>query len=217
MLSIRFLFIGEGSSDSELAGHLERCCVLAGADEASGVAPELSRLPEQVGHTVAAKLEAALRLEPDVDFAFLHRDADSRDPQPRHDEIYQAIQEVSTNLRYVAVVPVQETEAWLLLDEPEIRMVAENPNGRTCLSIPAPNTVENIADPKTRLTETILDASEQRGRRRDRIRKKLPQKRTLLIRRLNAEGLVQEVPAWSRMFFDLKSLIHELKGGAPFP
>ncbi len=211
MLSVRFLFIGEGPSDNELAAHLERCCILAGADEASGVAPDLSRLPEQVGHTVAAKLKAALQLEPEVDFAFLHRDADSRNPEPRYEEIHQAVQEVSTSLRYVAVVPVQETEAWLLLDEPEIRRVAENPAGQSALSIPDPVSVETITDPKAQLAESILNASERTGRRRDRIRKKFPQNRKLLIRRLDPDGLVCEVPSWAKMFSDLKSLVSDLE------
>lgn len=217
MLSVRFLFIGEGSSDNELVGHLERCCILAGADEASGVAPDLSRLPEPVGHTVAAKLKAALQLEPEVDFAFLHRDADSRNHKPRYEEIHRAVQEVSTALRYVAVVPVQETEAWLLLDESEIRRVAENPRGRSALSIPDPVAVENITDPKAQLAESILNASESTGRRRERIKKKFPQNRKLLIRRLDPNGLVREVPAWAQMFLDLKSLVDGLKWPVPSP
>ncbi len=211
VLSIRFLLVGEGSFDRGLVDHLERCCVLAGADEASGVAPDLSRLPRQVGQTVAAKLEAALKLEPSVDFVFLHRDADSRDSRPRHEEILRAVEGISVDLRYVAVVPVQETEAWLLLDEGEIRTVAENPNGSVHLNVPTLHTVENIADPKAYLDEAILNASEQSGRHQDRIRKRLSQKKTLLIRRLDAEGPVSRVPAWIKMFSDLKSLIEELK------
>lgn len=210
MLSVRFLFIGEGTTDDELVVHLERCCVLAGADEAGGVAPDFSRLPHPTGRTVAAKLRSALQLEPNVDVVFVHRDADSRDPAPRHDEIYQAVQEVSDSLRYVAVVPVQETEAWLLLDESEVRSVAENPRGRVPLSLPTPSTVENVADPKAQLKETILIASEQTGRRRDRISKMYAQKRKLLIRRLDPAGPVRGAPSWARMFSDLEYLISKM-------
>lgn len=211
VLSVRFLFVGEGSSDNELTNHLERCCILAGADEASGVAPDLSRLPQHVGHTVTAKLKVALRLEPTVDFVFLHRDADSQDSEPRYHEIHHAVAEVSPTLRYVAVVPVQETEAWLMLDEDEIRMVAENPSGSVLLSIPTPKAIEGIANPKERFADTILQASEQTGRRRDRVRRKLPQKRSLLIRRLDPEGLVSGAPSWMRMFSDLETLIDQVE------
>lgn len=210
MASVRFLFVGEGRTDDELVGHLETCCILAGAEEASGVAPDLSRLSPRIGHAVAAKLEAALRLEPNVDFVFVHRDADSRDPAPRHDEIYQAVQEVRDSLKYVAVVPVRETEAWLLLNESEVRSVAENPRGRVPLSLPPPSTVENAADPKAQLREAILVASGQTGRRRDRISRMYPQKTKLLIRRLDPSGPVCRTPSWIRMFSDLEHLISEI-------
>ena len=210
MLSVRFLFIGEGTTDDELVGHLERCCVLAGADEANGVAPDFSRLPHHIGRTVAAKLEAALTLEPNVDFVFVHRDADSRDPQPRHDEIHRAVREVSDGVRYVAVVPVQETEAWLMLDEGEVRSVAENPRGRVPLGLPTPSAAENVADPKAQLRDTILVASEQTGRRRERLSRMYAQKRKLLIRRLDPAGPVRGSPSWIRMFSDLRHLISEM-------
>lgn len=211
MPSVRFLFVGEGTTDEELVVHLERCCVLAGADEASGVAPDFSRLPYYVGRTVAAKLEEALQqLEPNVNLVFVHRDADSRDPAPRHDEIRRAVREVGDGVRHVAVVPVQETEAWLLLDEREVRSVAENPRGRVPLGLPTPATVENVADPKAQLKETILLASERTGRRRERISKMYAQKRRLLIRRLDPAGPVCGAPSWVRMFSDLKHVISEL-------
>lgn len=210
MPSVRFLFVGEGPTDEELVVHLERCCVLAGADEASGVAPDLSRLPYRVGRTVAAKLEEALRLEPNADLVFVHRDADDRDPTPRHDEIRRAVQEVGDSVRHVAVVPVQETEAWLLLDEGELRSVAENPSGRVPLSLPTPSTVENVADPKAQLRETILVASEQTGRRRDRINRRYGQKRRLLIRRLDPTGPIRGAPSWARMFSDLQHAVSEM-------
>lgn len=164
----------------------------------------------QVGHTVVEKLRIALKLEPTVDFAFLHRDADSQDPRPRYDEIYEAVQEVAVDLKYVALIPVQATEAWLLLDESEIRKVAENPSGHNALDIPNPSAVESIADPKGRLEEMILEASERSGRRRDKIRKNLPQKKRQLISGLAADGLVSEVPSWTKMFSDLKSLIKRI-------
>src|SRR4028119_872308 len=130
MVEIYFLFIGEGSSDEALVPHLEDICIRAGADEVSGVAPDFARLGRKVGHDVASKLEAALLLEPTANLLFVHRDADSRDPEPRREEIERAIERHAIQVSHVCVVPVQELEAWLLLDEAEIRRVAENPNGR---------------------------------------------------------------------------------------
>ncbi len=174
----------------------------------SGVAPDFRRLPKQIGNRVSEKLRVALQLEPTVDFAFLHRDADSPNPQPRHDEIREAVQEVAAELQYVAVVPVQETEAWLLLDESKIRRIAENPNGRNSLEIPCPSIVEGIANPKEKLEEIILEASERSGRRRDKIKNGLQQKKQQLIEGLDPEGPVREVPSWSNMFSDIQRLVH---------
>src|SRR5690606_40429727 len=51
---------------------------------------------------------------------FVHRDADARDPTERLTEIDQAFKLIKSP-PYVRVVPVQETEAWLLVDESAIR------------------------------------------------------------------------------------------------
>lgn len=210
LLSVRFLFIGEGPSDSRLVHHLERCCILAGADEAEGLAPDFSRLPEHTGNTVAAKLDTGPRYETDVDFVFVHRDADSRDPEPRYSEIGEAVESASEVPSYVAIIPIRATESWLLLDEAEIRWIAENPNGRISLDLPSPRTVENIADPKSRFEEVVLEASEQTGRRRQRLRSRLQKKKNLLISKLDPKGPVSETSAWKRMFNDLKLLVNRL-------
>ena len=59
---LRFVFVGEGSSDSSLVPLLELLCVRAGATRASGLVPDLARLRPPPGNTVAAKVAAALRV-----------------------------------------------------------------------------------------------------------------------------------------------------------
>lgn len=213
---IRFLLIGEGPFDERLATHLRRCCILAGADEAEDVTVPFSRLGERIGRTVAEKLKVALGLEPNVNLIFVHRDADSRNPEPRHDEIRDAIQTLAIAQPYVAVVPVQETEAWLLLDEFEIRRVAENPRGTIALDIPSTSQVERISSPKEHLNRVILQASEQTGRRYRKMKSRIHQKCILVLEALDPEGPVREVPSWQRMFSDLEAIIEEI-GGAPSP
>ena len=46
-------------------------------------------------------------------------------------------------------------ESWLLLDERAIRSAANNRNGRTPLELPRANRIESLADPKSRLFETL--------------------------------------------------------------
>lgn len=216
MTRVRFLFLGEGSSDSALVSHLERCLILAGAREAGGEAPDLGRLRDPPGHRVADKLRAALeQLNPVFDAVFIHRDADSPDPAPRYEEIREAVADVAPDVRYVTVVPVQELEAWLLLDEREIRRVAENPAGLMPLDLPAPVAVEGVARPKERLEAAIVLASELTGRRLDKLRARLAEKKTLLIRRLDPTGPVSQVPAWRQLQNDLRALVTELSIEGP--
>ena len=207
---IRFLFIGEGAFDENLVTHLRRCCVLAGANEAEGVTVPFSMLGDHIGRTVIEKLKFALEYEPNVNLVFVHRDADSADPEPRYREIREAVQKIDNAPLHVAVVPVQETEAWLLLDEVQIRRIAENPKGTIPLDIPSPKRIERISDPKEHLFAVILDASEETGRQYRKIKRKIPQRCQLILDGLDPEGPVNTVPSWRRMFSDIKSAIEEL-------
>ena len=57
------------------------------------------------------------------------------------------------------------TEAWLLFDEPAIRLAAGNPNGKTPLNVPDLSVIEQIPDPKDVLFEVLREASGLTGRR----------------------------------------------------
>jgi hypothetical protein len=65
--------------------------------------------------TLAEKVRLALLACP-CDLLFVHRDADNQHPALRHAEIANAV----GTQRFVAVVPIRETEAWLLIDESAI-------------------------------------------------------------------------------------------------
>lgn len=211
MIRIFFVFVGEGSTDSALVSHLEDLCVLCGAGEATGIAPDLGRLREKVGRTVGAQVEAAVALEPNANLIFVHRDADSADSEPRYREIDTAFEDLDVVQRGVPVVPVQETEAWLLLDEEEIRRVADNPNGRSQLDLPRPRRVEGISDPKSLLAEILVKASELRGRRLERFKRSIPRRVRLLLERLDPQGRVRLLPAWQRLRSDVREAIRLLE------
>jgi hypothetical protein len=110
----------------------------------------------------------------------------------------------------VAVVPVQETEAWLLLDESAIRRVAGKPSGRNDLNLPRPANVETVARPKERLKGALLAAAEVTGRRRKRFEADFASQRRLLLQRLPVGGPLSQVPAWVAMKAALKKAIARL-------
>ncbi len=96
---------------------------------------------------------------------FVHRDADADDPKPRHDEIERAYQKVQASIpTCIAVVPVQETESWLLFNEAAIRQAAGHPKGRVPLNLPRMKAIEKMRDPKEHLYNLLEKASIHHGK-----------------------------------------------------
>jgi len=213
MVRVHFILIAEGRSDDALLPHLENLCIDQGATEVTGTAPDFSRLADAVGHSVQAKLSAAMDLEPGANLVFIHRDADGRDPRPRYDEISVAATATRLDKPYVAVVPVQATEAWLLTDERAIRAAAYRANGTRPLSIPRPHDVEQRARPKDVLRTALAAASELSGRRLERFRKDFPQQRRMLLLRLPIGGPLEHVPSWRKLRSDIGEAIASLPRG----
>jgi hypothetical protein len=122
---------------------------------------------------------------------FVHRDAE-RDPhESRSEEIRRAIKTLEERgfdqVPTVCVVPVRMQEAWLLVDENAIRMASGNPDGRMRLNLPNLNRLEELADPKERLLQTLRTASGHSGRKL----KKLP----VLALRYRVADLMEDISA----------------------
>ncbi|MGH3253730.1 MAG: hypothetical protein ACRDOI_46985 [Trebonia sp.] len=95
------------------------------------------------------------------------------------------------------------TEAWLLLDEGEIRQVAGAPNGKMALKLPKPKQVESITDPKSRLRETLALASGLSGRKLQQFNDHFSRHRAQLLERINPDGPICDVPSWRDFNADL--------------
>lgn len=208
-MRVYFVLVAEGSSDRSMVRHIETLCIDAGAEEVSGIAPDFSRLAG-VGRSLPDKLHAAIELEPSANLILVHRDADSRDHRPRRDEIRDAVQTVDLERPSVAVVPVQETEAWLLLDESAIRRVAANPNGHVALNLPMPPAVERLARPKEVLQRALIAASELSGRRLDRFKNQFGAQRRMLLEFLPIGGPLEQVDSWTRLRADIRAVIDQI-------
>lgn len=194
---VRFALVCEGSSDSALAEHLQLLCVECGASEAVGTAPDFTLLPRPPGHDVRSRITAALALDPSANLVFVHRDADRRSEDRRLAEIRDA--SGGFEVPVIPVIPIQETEAWLLLDESAIRAVVENPRGNRPLNLPRPNAIERLANPKQRLRTVLEVASELKGRRLRELKKSFGRHRTMLLQRLNLTGPIIQLSAWQKV------------------
>lgn len=116
---------------------------------------------------LADKLRKALQQFP-CDLLFVHRDADGETRRKRVDEIEEAVSALAAEgvqVPHVCLVPVRESEAWVLFDEGAIRTAAGHPDGTTPLRLPSLKAVESVANPKEVLNAALKTASERTGRR----------------------------------------------------
>ena len=189
---VKFLLACEGPSDAGLVPHIERLIAEVGEIETEG---EVWFYGRRLPHKIRNGLEAADGM---VDLLFVHRDANSAGAQARFDEIENAARAVADAPRWVGVVPVRMTEAWLILDEAAIRAAVGRPNGRTPLHLPTTNEVERRANPKEILASALLAASEASGRRRKEIKRDFGTLRQRLLRNLPIDGPVTQLDSWAR-------------------
>lgn len=205
---VKFWLLPEGASDRGLVPHLEALCQEGGADEAIGMAPDLGRLPVKIGKSVREQLQAALQYGTDLNLLFVHRDADAPDPVFRREMVEEHAR--GCRIPCVPVIPVQELEAWLLLDEAAIRTVAGNPRGRSGLQLPSLRTIESTREPKEVLKAAILRAADQTGRQAERIRKRFDEHREALLQRLDRDGPVRQLPSFQRLVADIQTVMATL-------
>ncbi|MDT3396494.1 DUF4276 family protein [Streptomyces sp. B1866] len=203
-MTLRVLFVSEGSSDRGLRPHIEQ----AAAEEGQQIlltAPDFALLAGRVGHAVGDKLRAARQLGGDFDVVIVQRDADGQGVQARREEIAAAVEEVWGSLRHVPVIPVRMLEAWLLVDESVIRQVAGNPGGKTRLGLPKGPAVERVPDPKSMLKDALATASELKGRRLEIFQKRFPQNRHRLLELIDPSGPLRDIPSWRAFVVGLSS------------
>jgi hypothetical protein len=171
MMNLRYTLLSEGTSDKALVPImtwlLQQHLVEYAIQSAWADLAKLPRPPQNL----TQKIKMAVDLYP-CEVLFIHRDADNQGLEHRIQEIENAVNRLDTpfKLPIIRVIPVRMTEAWLLFEETAIRMAASNPRGRINLTLPSLKTVEQIADPKVKLHETLRKASELSGRRLKKFR-----------------------------------------------
>jgi len=202
---IRGVFLADGPSDLPLGDHLLSLCVERDVELVlTSVDPH--RVPT-TGRSVESRLRFLVKESDPFDIAFVHRDAEGEPPESRFEEITTAGSAAGVTAPLVPIVPVRMTEAWLLLDELEIRTVAGKPRSTTPLNLPSHREVERLADPKKKLAEVLLAASCTKGRRRDLFKRDFQRHRALLLSRLDRSGPVTKLKAWQRLQTDLDAAL----------
>ncbi len=202
--SISFVLLCEGSSDEGLRAHLETLLIHFGAREATGMT-DARKGP------IATRLRQLLREGANLDMVFIHRDSDGPDRDGREREIRRGVEDSGFPHPHVPVIPVQETEAWLLLDEQAIRDVVACPKGKQPLKLPKPNAIEGIRNPKEILKKALLAASETGGRRLQKQKNGFNRHRGVLLQRLDPFGAVRGLPSWQCLERDIQRALAQLE------
>lgn len=198
MVGLQFALIREGTSDDGLIPHIRELLIRAGAHAAIGAA-------RQYRGSTKERLQQVLLEPSSPGLVFVHRDADAADPVPRLEEIASAADDLGCSDQVVAVVPVQELEAWLLTDESAIRSVVGRPKGRLRLGLPSVRRIEATSRAKEVLQTACIDASEKTGARRKKEMVQFPTRRATLLERLDIDGRVTELHSWQRFVSDLNA------------
>lgn len=215
-MRVKFVLVCEGPSDRGLVRHLEALCVRSGAGEALGDAPDLGLMGVPTGRSITEQVRAVANMVADVDLVFVHRDADSQDPRPVRQQLDAELRAAQGLPKHVLVVPVQELEAWLLVDSQAIREVAGNPRGAVDLELPAVRRIEASARPKERLRAALVLASEARGRSLARLKRESSELHRILLERLDIDGPVTQLRSWQSLVKDTEAVIKQL-GEQPRP
>ena len=168
---VRSTLLAEGTSDRALL-QIIRLTLSAHVGPSVLIAePQLAdsyRLPLRVKKDRGAWIRSVVKEYP-CDLLFIHRDANSAGRDKRLDEIADwttaAALPADGAVATVPIVPVHETEAWLLLEEKAIREAALYRDGSTPLNLPGPAKLERSADPKSVLDDALRIASRLSGSR----------------------------------------------------
>ena len=195
---INFVLLREGRSDDALEVVLRNLLSRVTSSPVVGSTRDY-------GGTVESKLRQLQSESGQVDLVFVHRDADGPQADQRLAEIRQAANAGGLPCPVLPLVPIQETEAWLLLDEQEIRRVVGNPTGKASLNIPRRAVIESTPNPKELLHNALLAASETSGRRRQKVLRRIPAHCRQLMEGLDINGPVTALTAWQRLQTDISA------------
>lgn len=211
MMAVRFALIAEGRTEEALLGHLRELCLRGGVGDVEDVwADDLLNVFDDVGKDIASRVRAILRADPAINLLFIHRDADARSDQVRRAEIERGVASSDCMMAYVPIIPIQEIEAWLLVDPDAIRRVVANPGGKDDLGLPKLGQIEQRASPKEILRDALRQASKP-GRGRGIDTRTFGILRRRLLEDLDVDGPVTQLTAWQSLLRDLNAALAELR------
>lgn len=194
---IKYTLLADGSSDRMLLPIinwvltriplLQDCRLIQQFAEPTAIPVKSAGLP--------GKVAASAEHYP-CDLLFIHRDSEKEDRGNRIQEIHETMA-LYPDLPFVCVTPVRMSETWLLIDADAIRRAADNPCSQAVIELPRLRDLEEVADPKRLLQELLIQASEFKGRRREKFRRDLAWRRQRVAEFIPDFSVLSQLPAFA--------------------
>lgn len=200
-MRVRATFLGEGKFDDGLIQILARLWERIAPDFEIELESGRQLLEVQDAPSRAEKIQLLVKHH-QPDLLFVHRDADKAGVAARRVEI----ERDCDGSLHVPVIPIQETEAWLLLDEDAIREVVGNSKGTKPLNLPKLADVEDTHNAKERLQAALRNARVGGSKRRPG---QVSEQRLCaqLLENLDIDGPITHLSAWQTLVKDTKHAI----------
>ena len=138
---------------------------------------------------------------------FVHRDADNSGVQDRREEISQAAAAIPTDVSIIPVIPVKETEAWILwaLHNPELRSKI---SGMDSPTLPPYKSIESCSA-KERLHQVHAQWALDRGGKRNR-RDRFERDRSIGLSLITDTEFLRACPAYEQLHAHCAELVASL-------
>lgn len=193
---LSFALVREGPSDDGLAVLVRKVLQAAVLDAGVSVVGDPLSFGTAPSDQVRAVMDDAAR----PDLLFVHKDADSRDHTHIQGVIEDAAELYADPSCVVPVIPVQETEAWAMVDEELIMDVVGSraEPSRDALALPPLRRIEDTASPKEVLLEALIRATKDSAREKKRTHKRFSSLRLSIFENLEIDGPLSQLPSWQR-------------------
>jgi hypothetical protein len=193
MMRVRATFVGEGKFDDGLMQILMQLWIRVAPDVELEFESGRPLLEVYEADTLVEKIRVLVKHQ-QPDLFFVHRDSDKAGAIARGAEIEHGCD----GSLHVPVIPVRETEAWLLLDEDAIREVVGNSKGKISLDLPKLAEIEDTNNAKERLQTALRNARADGPKRRPG---QVSEQRLCaqLLESLDIDGPITQLSAWQAL------------------
>ncbi|WP_035282160.1 DUF4276 family protein [Brevibacterium album] len=207
--TLTFLLVREGATDDALVDVIRKLIERCAGNAVFAITGDRRTYRGRP----AAQLEAVRSEGAELpNLVFVHHDSDSRDHTGVEKEIMHAATTVlGETERIIPVIPVQETEAWMLADEELIQSVVgrseKTYRSREQLKLPPVSRIEETASPKEVLRMALVLAGKEGAKAQKKTKQRFDAHREQLLENIELDGPIAQLPSWQRFVVETERAV----------